>query len=139
MSRILCAITAMMLSQAVLAAQKKIENGFVIINHLTVPVQCKVEAGEARLVFDGTIGAKQQSPVIDLRNLALTWISWSYEGQSYKVDFGGTVPLQKDKKNFFNINGTGGFMHNFGGFKKEGLALILDPQKGYITMAEFAK
>lgn len=128
--RILLTIATIAISQSIFAEK------FVIVNNLDVPVQCKVYSGDRYMSFDGTIPAKQESPLIDIHRSTLTWIWWSAEGMEFKAMFEGTVPLQKDKKNFFNIDGLGKFMHNFGGFKKEGRALFKNKQTGQFQSAE---
>ena len=119
-----------LIALATFIGQSVLAESFVIINTLPYPVTANVRTDEG-YAFSGTIaGNKGQSPIINIGNQKLAWIDWDDEGNEYKAAFeeyrskhNGNVPLQKNKKNFFNIQINGAYYHNFGGYLLQGVSL----------------
>ena len=121
--RIFFTMAAMFIGQAVYAEK------FQIVNTLDygIPVQVRTSAG---YVFNATIPGKGTTNTIDTGSNQLLWVEWEDGGNEYKGNFAGyreknngTVPMQKNKKNFFNISANGIYMHNFPGYKVQETAL----------------
>ena len=94
---------------------------FIIVNHLDRPISYMVATEDFR-TQQGTIPANKESSLIDIQS-KLMFISWNFGGrQHYQASFKGQIPLQTNKKNFFNIYPNGKYMHNFLGYKQEGIA-----------------
>ena len=123
---LLATITAF-ISQSIVAEKLR------VINHYDFPVTCYVQTtnNPTNPTSDNTFevevpGNRGASPIIDIGDKPLTYILWENVKKIglkrtnlplYREDNNGRVPLQKNGRNFFNINKDGTCSHNFNGTK----------------------
>ncbi len=117
------------ITMAALIGQQVYAEKFQIINQTKNDLACVAKLTSFQWAFKGTITAGKATSPIDIGDKKLLLIEWTDNGTKYFADFEqysdpGTlaVPLQQDRKNFFNIYQNGFYSHNFNGQMNEGRA-----------------